>query len=140
MPSLRMLQDTVYLFNYIGEVNDVASYQKAVIRKCYCVISEGSSVNLAGNGTDPNNLSLLYIFDRTSVVTDDRGNALTYIPSESFDALTDKSGYWTIRDGPSRDYFTKVGKFADPRENPVIGFSHLTGGTPRMWHFEVKGA
>ena len=140
MPSPRMLPDTVNLFNYVGEVNDIATYQKAIIRKCYCVIRDSSSADRNGNGTVPNTRSTLYIFDRCSIVTDDSGNTLTYIPYEDFDTLANKSGYWTLRDGPTRDYFIKVGKSAEPRENPVIGFSHLTGGTPRMQHFKVEGA
>lgn len=138
MPSPRMLPDTVHLFNYIGEVDDVATYQKAIISKCYCPIHDGSTPT--GNGTAPSNRSTLYIFDRDSRVTDEDGKVLTYIPSEEWDALEDKAGYWTLRDGPSRDYFVKTGKFPDPRKMPVIGSAHLTGGTPRMWHFEVQGA
>lgn len=138
MPTPRMLPDTVDLFNYIGEVNDVATYQKAIIHKCYCIIRDSSIPT--GNGTAPSNRCTLYIFDRDSKVTDENGNELTYIPFQDWDSLSTKAGYWTLRDGPSRDYFVKTGKFPNPRENPVIGFSHLTAGTPHMRHFEVSGA
>ena len=138
MPSPRMLTDTVNLYNYVGEVDDVATYQKAIISRCYCPIHDSSMAT--GNGTAPNNRSTLYIFDRDSKVTDKDGNPMTYLPSEEWDALEDKAGYWTVRDGPSRDYFVKTGKFPDPRKMPVISQAHLTGGTPRMWHFEVQGA
>lgn len=138
MPSPRMLPDTVNLFNYVGEVDDVATYQKAIITKCYCSIHDGATPT--GNGTAPGNGVTLYIFDRDSRVTNEDGNVLSFIPSEEWDELEDKSGYWTLRDGPTRDYFIKSGKFHDPRQIPIIGYAHLTGGTPRMWHYEVQGA
>ena len=138
MPSPRMLPDIVTLFNYVGEVDDVATYQKAIISRCYCPMNDGSMPT--GNGTAPSNRVALYIFDRDSRVTDESGNKLTYIPFEEWDAKADKSGFWTLRDGPSRDYFIKTGRVADPRKVPVTRVAHLTGGTPRMWHFEVQGA
>lgn len=138
MPTPRMLPDTVRLYNFAGEVNDEAVYKVAVIKRCYCTVRDASTPT--GNGTAPGNRVALYIFDRGSIVADEDGNKLTFIPHEEWDALPDKSGYWTLRDGPSRDYFVKVGKYADPRKIPVIAQAHLTGGAPRMWHFEVTGA
>lgn len=135
MPSRRMLPDTVTLFNYVGEVNDVATYQKAIIKNCYCPINEGAVAT--GNGTAPSDRATLYIFDRGSVVTDENGNKLAYKPREEWDALQNKAGFWTLHQGPTKDYFIKSG---DPEKMSVTGFNHLTGGTPRMWHFEVKGS
>ena len=138
MPSPRMLPDTVFLFNYIGEVDDVATYQKAIISRCYCPMDRGSTPT--GRGTAPSNRVALYIFDRGSRVTDENGNTLVYVPFEDWDKKANKAGFWTLRNGPSRDYFIKAGRIQDPKPASITGFAHLTGGTPRMWHFEVQGA
>lgn len=135
MPSLRMLSDTVTLYNFVGEVDDVATYQKAIISRCYC--SEISEIYAAKSGSVPNGQAKLYIFDRGSRVTDSDGNFLSYLPQREWDKLEDKTGYWTLKESPTKDYFIKSGS---SERRSVIRFAHLTGGTPRMWHFEVTGA
>lgn len=128
-----MLPDTVVLANFIGEVRDVATYQITILTHVYCPFGDGSAVDTTGRRK--NDSAMLYIFDKRTIATDEDGNQRTYLPYEQWKDLDDKTPYWTLCDG-GRDTFRKQGS---GKELYVTGFTHLTAGTARMWHFEVQG-
>lgn len=132
-PRKTMLPHTVYLGNYIGEINDEATYQIAVIQRCYCPLEEGTTSS--GGGKKKQDAAKLYIFQCRSSVTDTDGLPLSYLPHAEWDALTDKTGFWTIHPN-GRDFFQR-----DDLDDRVIiqSFAYRNGGSPRMWHFEVTG-
>ena len=133
MASRRVLPDTVVLSNYVGEVNDAATYQETTITHVFCSANEGSAIG--NSGRMANDSVSLYIFDRQSVATDSAGNKREYLPYSQWKALADKSGYWTLNDG-GRDTFRKVGF---EKEYIITGFGNYKVGSPRMWHIEVTG-
>lgn len=133
MASYRILRHTVLLSNYVGEVNDVATYQVTVLRHCYCPADEGISVG--SHGKQPNDNSTLYIFDYRTVAESENGIPRKYLPYQEWKKLTDKTPYWTLSDR-GEDFFHRLDGHTDFRIN---GFSHKVIGTRRMWHFEVSG-
>ena len=133
MASIRMLPDTVVLSNYVGEVNDVATFQETTITHVFCSVDEGSAIGNTGRKADDS--VSLFIFDRRSVATDSAGNMREYLPYNQWKALSDKSGYWTLNDG-GRDTFKKVGS---DKEYTITDFGKYKIGSPRMWHTEVNG-
>lgn len=133
MASKRMLIDTVILMNYIGEVNDEASYQETVLKFCYCYTNEGADLNAQGRKS--NDSGKLYIFDDRTVALAEDGSQRTYIPYSEWRKLDDKSKHWTISDCGT-DYYRKAG--SDCRLK-ITGFARKAVGTRRMWHFEVNG-
>ena len=131
MASRRILTDTITLYNYAGEVNDIATYQETILRYCYCPADKG-----IGNGLHakkPAETSRLYVFDHKTVAESPEGYRRSYLPYEQWKQMEDKTPYWTLNDCGD-DFFVKEGKTA--RFN-IIKFSHKTTGTRRMWHFEV---
>ncbi len=134
MASRRILRDTVVLANYIGEVNDVATFQYTTLKNVYCYSDDGVAVD--NNGRRGNDSAHLYIFDTVSIGWDNNGNPRKYLPYELWRALQDKSGFWTLYDG-GKDTFYKVGN--PEKSYRVTSFSKLKNGSPRMWHFEVNG-
>lgn len=133
MATKRMLPDTATLFNYIGEVNNVATYQETVLKKCRCIISPGATPG--NNGKQPSDKGRLYIFDRdTTAVSKDGTVTRTYLPYNEWKEVEDKSKYWTISD-KGMDMFQLDGY--DTAK--IIAFTHFKAGTKRMWHFEVIG-
>lgn len=131
MANPRLLKDTVQLKNYIGEVNDVATYQTTIIERCYCPYTVGTGVDK--HGIMPPNRATLYIFDENSAASAVGGGKRSYLPFEQWDALpdADKAGYWTIG---MQDKF-----IIDGITFSVCSSKHLVQGTRRMWHFEVIG-
>ncbi|MBQ4447423.1 MAG: hypothetical protein II897_03930 [Clostridia bacterium] len=129
----KMLIDTVELFNYVGEVNDEASYQKTVFSKCYCPLDEGAALSVIGR--TPIDGGKLYLFDMTTKAKDGFGNPVSYLPFPDWNALADKTGYWTLSD-KGTDYFVKAGSANKLRIN---SFSRKKTGSRKMWHFEVVG-
>lgn len=129
--SLKMLPDTVVLYNYIGEVNDEATYQETVLTRCYCPLNEGADLNLQGKKA--NNSARLYIFDAKTVARSSEGTARTFLPYHQWKDAADKSAYWTLSD-KGTDYILKQGGNTKLR---VIGFAHKKNGSRRMWHYEV---
>ena len=133
MPSKRILRDSVVLYNYIGEVDDVATYEESVISHCYCIVTEGAALNDQGRkGQDS---ARLFIFDKGTVATSTNGLRKTYLPYKEWEALKDKSAYWTLHDN-GRDYFIKSDEGG--RKFKVTDFRHKKAGSKRMWHFEVN--
>lgn len=133
MATKRMLIDVVHLFNYVGEINDVATYQETILKNVYCPLNEGTTENKQGRtGKDS---ATLYIFDMNTKAVSKNGKVRTYLPYEKWIYLDDKSKYWTIGDY-GQDYFVKEGH---EEEMQINSFSHKTTGTRRMWHMEVKG-
>ena len=133
MASRRVLPDTVVLSNYVGEVNDVATYQTTTLKYCYCHVEEGAVHTLPA--TREADDGLLYIFDRSTVATAANGNVRQYLSYDLWKIVTDKTPYWTLNtDG--KDKFKKSGT---SREYKIESFAHKVNGSPRMWHFEVKG-
>lgn len=128
-----MLEETVVLYNYIGEIDDIASYQKTVLKHCYCVMSKGVSLNSMGHA--PRNSGRLYIFDEKTLAQSEDGRTRSYLPYDQWIYTNDKSGFWTIGDC-GKDYFQKVGT---DEKLKISGFSRKMTGRKTMWHFEVDG-
>lgn len=129
--SRRILVDTVTLCNYIGEVNDIATYQETILRYCYCPTDKG-----IGNGLHakkPSESARLYLFDYNTVAESPDGQRRSYLPYDQWKSAEDKSAYWTLHEG-GRDFFVKEGHAS---RFEITRFSHKTAGTKRMWHFEV---
>lgn len=135
MSKNSIFVDTVELCNYIGEVNDVATFQTTVISNCFCDISLGIGRTKDFSRT-PKNSATLYIFDKHSKTYSQDGKIRTYLPYQQFISLDNeaKKAHWTLND-EGNDYFKKYG-YED--EFKVIGFSHLEKGTKRIFHFEVN--
>lgn len=133
MASRRVLPDTVVLSNYVGEVNDVATYQTTVLKHCYCPVEEGAAQRLPA--TSEADEGVVYIFDRNTVATDESGNVRTYLSYDLWRIVTDKTPYWTL----NTDGKDKFKKYATRREYRIESFAHRVNGSPRMWHFEVRG-
>lgn len=133
MASLRMLTDTVVLYNYIGEVHDKATYQETILTRCYCPLDEGADLNIQGK--KPNDSARLYLFDFRTIAKASDGTPRIYLPYSQWKPASNKSAYWTLSD-KGTDYFLKSGSSTKLR---IVGFSHKKAGTRRMWHFEVDG-
>mgnify|MGYP003298454568 CR=1 FL=1 len=94
MASKRTLPHTVKLFNYIGEVDDVAEYQESIIHFCYCTWAEGAS-----SYASPSDSAKLYVFDMNSVVTSTGGTRRTFVPPEEWsDCCCGKATHYTFSD------------------------------------------
>lgn len=130
----KMLIDTVELYNYVGEVNDEAAYQKTIFKHCYCPLDEGAALNLQGRV--PSDSAKLYLFYVTTTAQDENGNFRSYMPYNEWKELEDKTGYWTLSD-KGTDHFIKTGSQKRLR---VTSFSMKKTGSMKMWHFEVNGA
>lgn len=133
MASLRLLVDTVVLYNYIGEVNDEATYQETIFKRCYCPLNEGADLNMQGKKA--NDSARLYLFDGKTIAVGTDGTERKYLPYSQWKDAEDKTAYWTLSD-KGTDYFKKsVGN----TKLRIVGFSRKKTGTRRMWHFEVDG-
>ena len=130
MASRRLLIHTVDLFNYMGEIEDEATYQKTVIRHCYCPRSKG----VVNQGQSANDQAILFIFDCGTIAEDECGNPRTFLPYAEWERAEDKSPYWTISD-EGDDFFRVAGS---PEKFRITDFSHKQTGSRRMWHFEVN--
>lgn len=133
MASRRLLIDAVVLSNYVGEFNDVAAYQKTVLKRCYCTMNVGASPNTQGKKA--NDSGRLYIFDANTIAVSPEGDMRRYVPYKQWLELEDKSAYWTLSDAGT-DYFQKEGC---SQRLKITGFSHKKAGSKRMWHYEVDG-
>lgn len=158
MATKRMCQQTVMLYNYVGEVNGRATYVVTYLHNVKCIVYRGASPSSQGRGE--NDTARLYIFDDILIATNEKGEEVQYKPHEEWSLLENKSGYWTLNhDGD--DFFydceeqehTVVGEavagnffagqgIAAPhhgRKFKVIGFKRLDYGSRRIQHFEVDG-
>lgn len=134
MASRRMLPDTVTIFNYIGEVDDVAKYQATQIKYCYCPMVDGVMADKKGKKTKDS--ITLYIFDSTSKCMDMDGAIRQFLPCHLWRLLSteDKAQYWTIGDN-GKDYVIKNGH---TEKLYFQSYSHHVNGSRKMWHFEVS--
>lgn len=133
VPRKSMKPHTVRLFNFLGEINDVASYQEAVIKHCYCNVDDGVTSSTAGVTTD--DTARLYIFKRDAQITASDGTPMRYLPFDEWNNLANKTGYWTLNPN-GKDYFVVKGRTNRLR---IKRFSDKEIGSRRMWHFEVDG-
>lgn len=129
----RMINDTVVLYNYIGEVDDEATFQETVLEHCCCPLNEGADLNIQGKKA--NDSARLYIFDANTTAVSNSGTKRAYLPYAEWLKADDKDRYWTLSD-KGTDYFKKVG--SDTRLR-IVGYSRKHTGSKRMWHFEVDG-
>ena len=131
MASRRLLTHTVELFNYIGEIDDEATYQKTILRFCYCPSKRG--VDVIGHGKVSQDEAKLYIFDVGTLAESEDGHSRSYLPFHEWEVAEDKTPYWTLN-GEGDDFFKVVGA---PDKLKITDFSRKSTGTRRMWHFEV---
>lgn len=133
MATKRMLPDVVRLYNYVGEIGDIATYQETVFRCCACQYSQGAAPEKSGR--KPNGNATLFLFDAQTEAVSPEGNLRTYLPYQQWSTLEDKGPFWTISD-EGHDYFRPQNsntKFL------VTSFCHYVAGSRRMHHFEVTG-
>ena len=141
MPSLKMLKDCVTLFNYVGEENMVAKYQKTILRNVFCVESFGVRESVQGDSS--NNSATLYIFDTKVVAESGTGVQKQYLPFSEWKNRSDREEYWTLRND-EKDFFVK-GCCENDSPRGVAGVHaitksvHYDSGTSRMWHWEING-
>lgn len=133
MASRRILPDRVTIHNYVGEVDDAATYQATIIEHCYCPLTEGLEAD--GRGKRASDRTTLYIFDRASSAHDSEGNPRTYLAYNLWKLLSpeDKKNFWTIGD-TGKDFVQKPGHV---EKLYFQSFAHHTNGSKRVWHFEV---
>lgn len=143
MATRRMLNHTVVLYNYIGEVDDVASFQATVISPCFCPTQNGAVKSSQGETSDDS--ATLYIFDHITKATSKDGTERTYVSYEVWKTLSveDKAKHWTLS-VTGKDYFQKENLNADVRDELTDKFKILVvkrfdSGSRRMWHWEVFG-
>lgn len=144
MASKRMLLDSVTIFNYLGEDDDGnALYQPTIIQNVYVRMAQGISLGRTESGVSlqPQDELIAYIFDKGSKAEN------SIIPFSEWDALADKSGYWTIHDD-GKDLMviglpTPTEEGAPPDGVQVFKASRAIrrkAGRPRLWHWEVHCA
>lgn len=130
----KYLNDTVTLYNYAGEKDDLPLYFRTVIGRCCLFAANGASAERT-----PSNSAKLFLFHEK---TDFGGKQ--YIDSVSWQRLPDeqKEKYWTI--GKTGDDYIIHG-IANQSIPPDAGFKHrivsfkeLKKGRKAMWHFEVE--
>ncbi len=144
MPNVRMLPDTITLYNYSGEDGDGnACYLPTVIQRVYARMTQGIVVG-RGETTitlEPADALIVYVFDQSSVC------AKTFLPFKEWDASSSKADHWTVHDDGS-DLIaigtpTSTASGAPP--DNVQSFKatkniRRQAGKPRMWHWEVHCA
>lgn len=132
-----MLAHTVTLFNYDDENNQ---YYTAIINNVLCMPTIGTAFTTKGDNSSDS--ADLYIFEEQSVAVDKNGNKMSYIPFSKWNALEDKTGFWTLKE---RDYFAKgiINNVENPAESEeaimINSFRHFDIGTKRMRHWEIYG-
>lgn len=137
MATKRMCPQTVMLYNYVGEVDDRASYAVTYLHNVKCVSYRGINPTTQGRGEA--DTAKLYIFDDILYAADTEGNEVQYMVYENWKKLDKKTGYWTLNpDG--YDFFYEGDTL--PHTGPkfkVNGFKRLDQGSRRLVHFEVDG-
>ena len=131
MASRRILKDTVTLYNYVGEVDDIATYQETILRYCYCQADDGIGHGL--HAKNPDETARLYVFDFKTLAESPEGKKRSYLPYDQWKKTEDKTSYWTLSDS-GKDFFIKEGVTA---KYNITKISHKNTGSRRMWHFEV---
>lgn len=131
--SLRLIfNDTVTLFNYIGEENGVATYAKAIIRNVKFSKRIGKSAS-----TSPDNSATLYIFDTKATVIDVEGKCKIYLSPELYERNENPYSFFTFRSG--KDFIVEGVCEADSpkmiESYRITLASRNTSGTRRMHHW-----
>lgn len=132
MASRRILKHTVRLYNYRGEVNDIATYEETILRDCYCPVNEGVGKGLHAKSSRDS--TLLYLFDHKTTAESVAGIKKSYLPYSQWKSEPNKEAFWTLSDSGD-DFFMIEGS---TKRFSINGFSHKTTGSRRMWHFEVN--
>lgn len=140
MASRNMLPDTVTLYNYAGEINDVATYEKTIIEHVRCAVTK--TTDLDKQGKKVGDFARLYIFDKASSAKSEDGNEKAYMPYDDWLEADNKAAYWTLGDG--EDFFVagRCEESIPPNQGNVFRIrsgKHLHAGSRRMWHWHIEG-
>ena len=135
MSRKLIFNDTVTLFNYVGEVNGVATYAKAILHDVKFVTKRGRSTS--GTGSTPDNSATLYIFDTKARVTDVENKCKTYLTPEAYERSDNPYPFFTFRSG--KDFVVNGVCEADSpkmvESYRITLASRNTSGTRRMYHW-----
>jgi len=115
----------IKFLNYAGEEGRRAVWVETQISDVRFETTKGARTTKDGN-VDTDTMRL-WIFDRTSGATN------AYKPVEVWEALTDKTGFYTLKKGdkvelPTGEVFV------------ITEVSRQEFGSPQMFHFQVLGA
>lgn len=133
--------DTVTIYNYVGEVNDEATFQLTVLRGVHVNYVKGVTRTINGD-TVTDKISLL-VFHK------DFERQKPYMPYKAWLALEDKSPYWTL--SPKDKIVLGESAYAIPYGTikglesvyecfEITNIAPYTKGSKSLWHIEVGGA
>lgn len=129
MASRKLLIHSAKLLNFIGEVDNVATFHETNVNHCYCPLLSGASLSRQGRNGDDS--TRLYIFDSGATMTGQDGAAAKYMPYSQWAKLEDKAGFWTVSD-KGNDYVIVSGI-----KMRIVKAVHRKNGSRRMWHWEI---
>lgn len=139
MPSHRMMPHTITLFNYVGEVNGEATFNKTIIRGV--MIDENFGARQSMQGLSADDTAALYIFDVNASAESEEGFEREYLSHAEWQENEAKSMYWTLCE---KDYFvmgeTDVSVPYDIKSFKINHYQRYDMGTRKMRHFEVYGS
>src|SRR5665647_63962 len=97
--------NTVTLYNFVGEINDTATYTVAVLRNVSLMKNMGT--RLSAQGKQPENVTKLYLFDNQATAELADETEITYLTYEDWVLLStaQKALHWTLSD-KGDDYFS----------------------------------
>lgn len=139
MPTAKMCQDTVTLYNYIGEVDLQATYSVTILENVY--VTYGESVSVSGLATKTAYVS---IYDQCVTATSIYGDEKTCVTRAEWQEAEDKSGLWTVDGAFAGRDFIVLGKcvYETPPEGPKIRLSYgeyCGKGSDMTRHWQVEG-
>lgn len=130
-----IFNDTVTMFNYLGEENGVAKYAKAILYNVKFEKHIGKSKG--GNGKSPDCSATLYFFDRVARVNDIGGKCKTYLRPDTYAKTDNPYPFFTFRSG--NDYIVEGICYADTPKlveaYRITIASRFEAGTKRMHHW-----
>lgn len=140
----------ITLVNATENSSGVMEYNVTILDKVFLDISKRSNVNKSGL-SDADVATLFIPF--STVGKDASGNAKGYLSPKGYDALADKSGYWTLKDGGKasagecffiKGQITAVTSLAQCKNDydyvySVTSVDIRDFGTSDMQHFQVGG-
>ena len=139
VPSANMTPHNVTLFNWAGEDdNGNAVYQKTTLTKVYTRMKQGVAFGNGNSGTAPNEQDelIVYVFDESS-----KTGSKTYIHHTKWNAESDKTPFWTVRDdGKDLLVIGICDQETPPTNEQTFKATRATrreAGNKRMWHWEV---
>ncbi len=141
MPSKRVLNKTITLFNFLGE-DQFGQAQYSVTYLENVAVEKIAGAKRSSYSSISDDSVVLYVFPNSLLSYDKNGYKKAFMPYKLWKESNSKEAFWTFRENQKDFFINGVYRDGDAKKNyeafKIQKVAYFDEGTRRMHHWEIN--